>query len=207
MRFKKTLTALIIVFAILSVFARSYPYFIFDPIVSRFIQSFKSDFLDFLMVLVSELGNGPGRVILLIFFFLVLYFFKKRQEALMVFLSSMGVTLITDLIKQVVDRPRPDPNLIIQMADNLRLSSFPSGHVLFFIGLFGFLLYLTVNMVKKPLFKKALMVFFITLIILVGLSRIYLGAHWFSDVLGSYLLGIVWLYFMINLYLKVSIKK
>lgn len=207
MRFKRTLTALIIVFSILSIFAKSYPYFIFDPTVSQFIQSFKTDFLDLLMVFISELGNSPGRIILVVLIFIAFYIFKKRQEALMVFLSSIGITLISDLVKTVVGRPRPDPQIVIQMADDLRLGSFPSGHVLFFIGLFGFLVFLTVKMVKKPLFKKALMVFFITLIILIGLSRIYLGAHWASDVLGAYLLGTIWLYFMVNLYKKISIKK
>ncbi len=78
---------------------------------------------------------------------------------------------------------------------------------MFFIGLYGFLLFVIHSRFKKSDWKRAvLMVFFSLLIFLIGVSRIYLGAHWFSDVLGAYLLGFSWLLVIIWLDHKFSVK-
>jgi undecaprenyl-diphosphatase len=67
--------------------------------------------------------------------------------------------------------------------------SFPSAHVMFYTILFGFVFYLTYTVLKSSWLRSGLLGLFGVFILLVGVSRIYLGQHWASDVLGAYLLG------------------
>jgi undecaprenyl-diphosphatase len=79
--------------------------------------------------------------------------------------------------------------------------SFPSGHVMFYLGFFGFIWFLAFTLLKPSLKRSLLLVFFGILIVLIGVSRVYLGEHWPSDVLGSYLLGSLTLAALIQFYL------
>jgi len=72
------------------------------------------------------------------------------------------------------------------------------------MALYGFLFYLVYTLMRPSVFRSALLAVFGALISLVGLSRVYLGAHWTSDVLGGYCLGLVWLLLMVHLYLRLK---
>ena len=78
--------------------------------------------------------------------------------------------------------------------------SFPSGHVLFYAAFFGFLCFLGSTLLKGSWLRALLLIGLGALIALVGLSRIHLGQHWFSDVLAAYLLGSVWLALTVYVY-------
>lgn len=124
----------------------------------------------------------------------------------MVVISSVGASSLGVLFKTIVARPRPDSLLIHQLGLFVNPDSFPSGHVLFFMGLYGFLFVFIFTQFKKSLFRGVLLATLLLLLISIGFSRIYVGAHWFSDVLGSYLIGFVWLYFITYLYNKYDKK-
>jgi undecaprenyl-diphosphatase len=104
------------------------------------------------------------------------------------------------LVKDLVQRPRPTPNLVNVFA-TLKSYSFPSGHVMFYLGFFGFIWFLAFSLLKPSLKRILLLAFFGILVVLIGVSRIYLGEHWASDVLGSYLLGSLTLVAIIQFYL------
>ena len=123
----------------------------------------------------------------------------------MIIISSFGITIFGMGLKELVGRPRPDPHIITQIGTYLSLDSFPSGHVLYAMGLYGFLLFLVFSQFKKTILRYILLLLIILILILMGVSRIYLGAHWFSDVLGSYLMGLLWLLLMVYLY-KIVVK-
>lgn len=93
-------------------------------------------------------------------------------------------------IKGVVQRPRPvadEGGVIVQFA--VGGYSFPSGHVMTYVILCGFLAYLTFTLVRWRPLRLALLTFLLGLIALVGPSRIYLGQHWATDTIASYFLG------------------
>jgi membrane-associated phospholipid phosphatase len=92
------------------------------------------------------------------------------------------------LVKQMVGRPRPSADLVT-VFKNLNDYSFPSGHVMFYIGFFGFLWFLAYILFKHSFRRTLFLVFLASLVALIGVSRSYLGQHWASDVLGAYLLG------------------
>jgi membrane-associated phospholipid phosphatase len=191
-------------FILLTVYARVYAYFPFDLQITQTIQQFHPFWFDSLMKTISFIGNFSTGIIIVIAVFLAFIYFDRIKDASFFLLSAAGATAIADIFKVLVARPRPDAHLITQIGAFTKADSFPSGHVLHFVGVYGFLLYLSLRYLKGS--KKIMAVsFFIVLISLIGLSRIYLGAHWFSDTIGAYLIGVTWLLFIIYFYPKVKL--
>ena len=89
-----------------------------------------------------------------------------------------------------IQRPRPAGNLV-EVFEVLETYSFPSGHVMMYMILFGFVWYVAYTLLRRSWQRSLLLGLFGSFIALVGISRIYLGQHWASDVLGAYLLGSV----------------
>ena len=180
------------------------PYFSSDLLISWEIQNITYEWFDKLMWFVTSTGDFLAASTILFSVFSLLLFKGRIREGVIIFISTTGLSLISSVIKTLVARPRPSPNLVIQRGYFGTNDSFPSGHVSFAMGLWGFLLFLVFTKLKKGMLKTTLIGMLVTILILMGLSRIYLGAHWFSDVLGAYLIGIVWLYLMVRLYRKFS---
>ena len=125
----------------------------------------------------------------------------RRLEAVFIAALPISAVLLSSL-KLVIGRPRPTVELVQVVGSNSGFS-FPSGHSAYAIVFYGFLFYLIPKMVQQPTAKRAIQSVLILLIILTGLSRIYLGAHWPSDVFGSFLLGGLLLTPGIALYQKI----
>jgi membrane-associated phospholipid phosphatase len=121
---------------------------------------------------------------------LILFAFGARREAVVVLLAVIVEQIVKITIKEIIARPRPTSeegvNIFIHAKE---VYSFPSGHTVHYVVFFGFLWYLTMRLVGARRLRWPLLAVLGTLIALVGLSRVYLGAHWPSDILGGYLLG------------------
>lgn len=188
-------------FGALTIYANQKPYFSFDLMLTRAVQQVNSPIFDGLMRLITEIGNPLPSSAIALFVYFILIALKKYKEFAGLFISTTGALLLSNIFKTLVSRTRPDPNLIHQIGIYLKPDSFPSGHVLFFVGFFGFLSYLFLKN-GKSIQNRISAIVCLTLIFLIGLSRIYLGAHWFSDVMGAYLIGAVWLYIAVLFYKK-----
>jgi undecaprenyl-diphosphatase len=195
---------LVVAFTVLASFAKFYPYFPFDLVITRRIQSLSFPFFTEFMQAVSLLGNELPGIGIVCFFVVLALLMKRRKDALFIAVSSLGASLIGMGLKLLVGRPRPAEELLLNFPGYLKDNSFPSGHVLYFMGLYSFLLFLTHSQLKKSRLRTFLMALFTALLVLIGISRIYLGAHWFSDTLGSYLIGSIWLYVLIHFYKTVK---
>jgi len=114
-----------------------------------------------------------------------------RLEALLILVGGL-LTLVNTALKLAVNRPRPSADLVHILSDE-RGSAFPSGHAFFAIVILGLLAYLIFPNSKNQTLRTVLLVGLIVLILLIGASRVYLGVHWPSDVLGGYLTGVVFL--------------
>ncbi len=114
-----------------------------------------------------------------------------RTEAVFAIASVVGSWLAYQLVKRAVDRPRPAPPVRVEQV--VPGASFPSGHVMQYVALFGFVAVVVRARVQRPWLRRLLAIAAIALVAGVGPSRVYLGAHWPSDALGGYLLGGAWL--------------
>ena len=189
----------IVAFASLAFLVRTTPSFPIDLQITRAIQSSGSPIFESLMRLISWPGFSPQSMIVSSLIALVLYLYGLHWEAVTALLASLFSGLTNQLIKSLIQRPRPAVDIVNVFAV-LESYSFPSGHVMFYTILFGFVWYLAYTLLKPSLRRSLLLVLLGGLIPGVGVSRIYLGQHWASDVLGAYLLGGLMLAGIILLY-------
>lgn len=194
------------VYTVLAVLAHIYTHFTWDLEVMRGIKSVGVPGFGASMVWLSALGSGwvPTALVGGVGVALALARFRLEGGVCIV-----GVTLgaaLNGLLKVITGRPRPSPALV----DVMKIynhDSFPSGHVVFFVEYFGFLLFLSYVLLKRGRLRNTLLTLFGVLIALIGVSRVYMGAHWPSDVLGAYLAGGVWLMVMISVYRRLKARQ
>lgn len=141
---------------------------------------------------ISSIFKPEIFITLLFLITIYLYIKKRKREALSLgFLTAITFS-IGELIKIILQRARPLNALVIE-----RTFSFPSGHTLMAIIFFGIFVYLLGRHIRKKKNKLLLTASSTILVIFISLSRIYLGVHWFTDVLASYAIGI----FLLVLYI------
>ena len=106
---------------------------------------------------------------------------------------------INALVKLIIQRPRPSPDLVhvVKMMNDY---SFSSGYVMYYTAFLGFIRFLAFTLLRKSWLRTLILVVFGAMILLVGVSRVYLGQHWMSDVAGAYLLGSLALVLIIAVY-------
>jgi len=192
-------------FVMLAAAAHYVPYFGIDLAITRVLQRYHAPAFVGLMEGLSWLGFAPQCYLLAAGAILALYVAGLRFEAIMAGFAAVAALLGT-LVKLVVRRPRPEANLV-HVFWQLHTSGFPSGHVLMATAFGGFLGFLAFTLLKPSWWRNALVGLIALLILLMAPSRIYLGHHWFSDTMGAYVLGSLWLALTIRLYRRWKDRK
>jgi membrane-associated phospholipid phosphatase len=131
------------VFALLAYSAHVVPYFPFELTLSQAIQGLPVPWLHALLVAVSWPGFPPQIYIFVVLVAILFYALHRRREAVVLVASSVGIALISQGVKLLVDRPRPSPTLVHVLIPGLNGGhwSFPAGHTESFVVVFGFILY------------------------------------------------------------------
>ena len=194
-------TILLVLFGLLAWWVAYHPIIPVDVAITREFQENQAPWLHFTMIAVSYLGNQQALfTVLIVLVVLLFWIVDLRLEAVTVALVCSTSALLNLAIKLIVARPRPSASLveIIQASSG---NSFPSGHVMSYVAFWGLLLAFGLILFRgRYWWRIALLIISTLLIVLVGPSRIYLGDHWASDVLGAYLfsgilLGVaLWIY-------------
>lgn len=193
------------VYAVMAVLANRYAYFAWDISLARAVQSVTLAGFHTLMVAVSWIGSGLFPFLMVTTTGFALIKAKLKVEGI-VCLAGIGAGFtVTHLLKYLSARPRPT-SVFVQVMTQARFESFPSGHVTFFLEFFGYLFFLAYVLLKRGRLRRVALLVFGLLIALVGVSRVYLGAHWPSDVVGAYLAGGAWLLLMIETYRRWKAK-
>jgi undecaprenyl-diphosphatase len=132
-----------------------------------------------------------------------MYVMGLRTEAAFQLLA-WGTGGISTVVKGFVRRPRPLPEQVRVVLAPLGGSSFPSGHVLTYVGTYGFMSFLVYAVIRPPYVRWPLSLGLLAMVALVGPSRIYEGHHWPTDVAASYLLGTAYVIGLMALYRRVK---
>jgi membrane-associated phospholipid phosphatase len=194
----------LLLFGLLAWFVHVHPILPLDVAITRSFQQNQAPWLRITMLAISYPGNSlllPALVLLTAVFFWQVGF---RLEAVLVGGLSTVSLLLNLLLKIQVSRPRPTANLvhIVQTAVGY---SFPSGHVMAYIAYWGLLFSFGVILFEgRHWWRTALLTTSAALVVLIGPSRVYLGDHWASDVLGAYLIGGVLLGLAVGFYLPLK---
>src|SRR6266542_5021563 len=186
-------------FAVLTFLVKTTPSFPIDLRITRDLQSINSPIFAAVMDLISWLGFSPQSFIISALIVLLIYSFGLQWEAISALVAALLPPLVNVLVKQYIRRPRPTMDLVhvFRILDSY---SFPSGHVMFYVCFYGFIWFLIFTLLKRSVIRTILLVFFGSWVVLIGISRIYLGQHWASDVLGAYLLGSLTLVAILQFY-------
>jgi len=194
------------VYTVLAVLAHYYAYFDWDLALAARIQSISLPGFRTLMIWVSLLGSGWVPTALVGGAGLAMILARFRLEGWSCLIGiSLGAS-INRLLKDVIGRPRPADTLV-KVITEYRHESFPSGHVVFFVEYFGLLFFLAYVLLRRGRLRRVALIFLGLLIALVGVSRVYMGAHWPSDVIGAYLAGGIWLMLMIEVYRRLKARQ
>ncbi len=135
----------------------------------------------------------------------VLWLRGYRLEAVFQ-LAAWGTGGVSSVFKRIVKRERPGPKFphLNVVPANIGGTSFPSGHVIIYTGVYGFLAYLAALWLETKSVRRVVVGGLTAMVALVGTSRVYLGHHWFTDTMASYLLGTTYLVGLTTVYRKVK---
>lgn len=157
-------------------------------IVSTFLIS---DFTTPIAKFVTNLGGAIFIIALAIVLFIVI---KNKKVGISIFTNLAIITILNQLLKRILQRPRPTEYRIIEETGY----SFPSGHSMISMAFYGYLIYLIYKYIENKYVKWILISLLSILICMIGVSRIYLGVHYTSDVLGGFLISISYLVIYIS---------
>ncbi len=164
-----------------------------NPPLFNLLQSFRAPFNRFWVVL-TLLGDPTNVLVSTIIIAIGLFLYKQNRAALHLLILIIAAVIFTAGLKHVYYSPRPIGTAFYDPS-----SSFPSGHTVMSTALFGFLAFLSSRLVNKNL-RYWWYFLYCVLIILIGLSRLFLGQHWLTDVLGGWLMGSILFLFTILSY-------
>jgi len=188
-----------VAFAVLAVLARTHPMLPGDLAITRAVQGVRAPGFHELLHPFNVLGFPPlvgfvyGAIAVLV------YLSGRHRAAVSCAIAGTGGAALNYTCKALVVRPRP-PVELVHVEHFIPGSAFPAGHVLNFTGFVGFLAYLAWTRLRPSWARTLLVTILAVMIALMGLARIDSGEHWTSDVLGGYLLGVLWLAATIRFY-------
>lgn len=153
---------------------------------------------------IAKFMTNFGGAIFVISLTTILFFLIKDKKIGISIIANLGiVTILNQIIKFIMQRPRPTEFRIIEETGY----SFPSGHSMVSLAFYGYLIYLIYKYINNKHLKRTLIIILSVLICIIGVSRIYLGVHYTSDVLGGFLISFAYLIIYIELVNKFVLEK
>lgn len=176
----------------------------FDDFIISKIVAQRTPATTSFMKSVTFIGNSVGYFLLIpivALFFIIRKNWRISLEITIVLILSSGLNVF---LKNIISRPRPPEVDRLVFAS---FSSFPSGHAMSAMTFYGFIVYLSFILIKKTWLKYLVIGICVLMVTLIGISRIYLGVHYPSDILAGYFAGITWLMFSVLVLNVITLSK
>lgn len=170
----------------------------FDQFISQPILEQRSGNKTLFFIIFTHFGSVAAMILFVLLFSSFLFWRTKNLGMVFWFAlqTILGAALLNHYVKEIFQRQRPTiKHLVVQGG-----YSFPSGHSMGSLICYGGIAFLLIQLTRRSIWKRCILFFTAVLVLLIGISRIYVGVHFPSDVLGGYLLGGAWLFLMIALY-------
>ena len=187
---------LFVVILILVVFSKTTN---FDRAVYDIIISLRSPFFDTFFTTITKFGNTFMIVLIVSMFILI----TRNRYGIFLAICAVDSLILNALVKLAVARERPQGLRLISQGGY----SFPSGHAMISVCVYGYLLYLAITKIQNKVLKYGVSIFLFLVILSIGISRIYVGVHYASDVIAGYLLALCYLFLFIEISKKVHFKR
>ena len=169
----------------------------YDRKITDYVTSFRTPQLNKFFQFITEVGDLNGYIVLTTLSTIIFWLIFRNWRFVLEIVFVLAISGLANVaLKQVINRARPDAEHLVSVAT----LSYPSGHAMSAIAFYGFLIYLFYNF-KLNVWVKTLTILILGLLILaIGISRIYLGVHYPSDIAGGYIAGFIWVIFCIVLF-------
>jgi undecaprenyl-diphosphatase len=187
---------------ILSLIAQRTQFFPGDMTIIARLQKQRQPWVRRFFFTISEIGFANISVPLVVGVSGIFWALRFRLEAIFLLLTSSSA-ILNALVKRLIKRPRPTKKLVT-VVRVINEPSFPSGHVMHYINFYGLLIYLLATNWRSGRLRNVLITICTLLIVCIGPSRVYLGAHWPSDVMAGYLYGGLWFAGLMAFYLRIK---
>lgn len=172
-----------------------------DIVGYKFIYKYlMCDLLTYMFKIITWFG---GATCIILLTFILTFIIKNKKICLLVGVNLVVITILNQILKAIVQRPRPSEYRIINESGY----SFPSGHSMISMAFYGFFIYLIYKNIKNNYVKISLIIILTLLIIMIGISRVYLGVHYISDVCAGFLVSLSFLIIYINFVDKFLLSK
>ncbi|HUH29745.1 phosphatase PAP2 family protein [Gelidibacter sp.] len=169
----------------------------YDQKITEYVISLRTPELTKYFVFVTHVGDIYGYAFVLGTFMLLSIFVYKRWKYAVQIVLVLALSAVSNLIlKRFVDRARPG----IEHMVSVETLSYPSGHAMSAMAFYGFLMYLFYRFKINIFLKIGIILLLGILILSIGLSRIYLGVHYPSDIAGGFIAGFIWVIFCILIF-------
>lgn len=158
---------------------------------------------DKLTPIVKVITHIGGAKIVLVLTVVAIILIKGLKNKLFLLTGIVGTAGLNVVLKHIIQRERPNINRLIPEKGY----SFPSGHSMMSMAFYGMLIFLIFKYVKNTALKWTLIVILTILLSTIGITRIYLGVHYPSDVIGGFLVSLTYLFILTEIYNKVKIEE
>lgn len=173
-----------------------------DQKVTRTMQAYGNDFFTIVAKAFTFLGNTATLIGVAVVAAIVYARHHRPKAAWFCILMLLGLP-INELMKRIVGRPRPEEGIVDVILPAVGLS-FPSGHAMASTAVYGFFAVMSWLMITRWSTRIVLTLVFTALVVGIGASRIYLGVHWLSDVIGGFTAGLLLLTLVVIWYRRVG---
>lgn len=190
-KFKLNIAFLAVLALAISICARLATIFPGDLWLTLQLQSLDNHLILLTMNFVSFIFGGWRSALVVTAIGIVIWWRIGRLEAIMIAAAGL-ITLVNTAFKLVINRPRPSAE-VVHVLSTAQGNGFPSGHAFFAIVVLGLTAYFISINVQNRVLRTLALAALIVLVLLVGISRVYLGVHWPGDVIGGYVIGGVFL--------------
>lgn len=166
----------------------------FDKQVTKSVLSYRSPALTQYFVVITKMGNAYSYLVIVGLYTIISCFVLKKFNYLIQITSVLCLSALSNsVIKHLVNRPRPE----IEHLVTVKSLSYPSGHAMVAIAFYGFFAYLFYKQNLPGFVKLLIGLVLLFLVLSIGVSRVYLGVHFPSDVIGGFIAGAIWVVFCI----------
>ena len=179
----------LVLFLIVTCLVLGYPFVTNTDIsIIAAVQKTMASFSKQIPITIGELTYGAKYWIPVLVLALILIISRKYASAVLLFVTVQMSYFASDVLKTIIGRVRPPMEMRVIPLDN---PSFPSGHSLLAMCFWGICIYLVHRYIKNDILKWTLMVLFALMVPFTGFTRLWLGVHYPTDLLGGYLIGFI----------------
>lgn len=167
----------------------------FDMNIYNQIILTKNSSISNVFKIITEFGSAK---VLILIALMSIFILKNKKISIAICINLASIGLLNQVLKRIVQRPRPEGFRLVEESGY----SFPSGHSMASMAFYGLIIYFVYKNIKNKKIRNLICIILSLLILLIGISRIYLGVHYASDVVAGFLLSIAYLVVYITIVLN-----